>query len=283
METDRLRYFCIIAETGSMTSAAQLLNVSHSGLSKAMSVLQNELNMQLLRPLGRGLELTPAGQEVYAKSKKLLEQIEQLKQSQNLSTSNKIRVGMSEVIGLGIAQDLALTFKEHHFLSDFYELDSGETETRILNGDLDFAIGFIPFPHKELEYLKIKKMSLGVYCKQPDFLKMKIEKIPFVVPNHEIKNNPLSIKSRDSWPADVPRNIQFGASSLSLALKIVDAGLAAIYMPSFLGHGRYQEIEVGKAVSQNSERDIFLVKKKNIEETKTMKLAAKVIRTNLKS
>ena len=282
METDRLRYFCMIAETGSMTSAAQLLNVSHSGLSKAMSVLQNELNLQLLRPLGRGLELTPAGQEIYLKSKKLLEQLEQLKQNASLSRSNSVRVGMSEVLGLGIAQDLARAFKENNLLSDFYELDSGETENRILEGELDFAVGFIPFPHKELEYLKIKKMNLGVFCKQPDFLKLKIEKIPFVVPNHEIKNNPLSIKSRDSWPADIQRNIQFGASSLSLALKIVDAGLAAIYMPCFLGHG-YQQIEVSKAVSQNTERDIFLVKKKNVEETKAMKLTAKVIRTSLKT
>ncbi len=282
METDRLRYFCIIAETGSMTAAAELLNVSHSGLSKAMSVLQNELNMQLLRPLGRGLELTPAGQEIYLKSKKLLEQVELLKQNQTSVAVDKVRIGMSEVIGLGLADELAKALKENNLYSDFYELDSGETETRILEGNLDFAIGFIPYPHKELEYLKIRKMSLGVYCAQPDFLKMKLEKIPFVVPNHEIKNNPLSIKSRDSWPADVQRNIQYGASSLSLALKIVDAGLAAIFMPRFLGHGHYKEIDVSKSILQNTDRDIFLVKKKNIEETKAMKLAAKAIRTILK-
>jgi len=64
METDRLKYFCVIVDTGSLTKAAEVLGVSHSGLSKAMSVLQGELGFKILVPKGRGLELTEKGREL---------------------------------------------------------------------------------------------------------------------------------------------------------------------------------------------------------------------------
>lgn len=282
METDRLRYFCAIAEAGSLSAAAEILNVSHSGLSKAMSVLQSELDMQLFRPLGRGLELTELGQEVYIKSKLVLEQLEILKKPQGKKFSDHVvRLGMAEVISLAFAGSLAAAFGEQGLNGDFYELDSGESEVRVLNGQIDFGLTFVPFPHPELEHLKIKKIEMGVFCQQPAFIKKPLESIPFVVPNHEMKDNPLSIKSRDGWPSQIKRHVQYGASSLSLALQIVDQGLAAVFMPKFLGEQRYLEIETKKSLFHGSERDIFIVKKKNRDESRAMKLAAKVLRTKM--
>ena len=278
METDRLRYFCAIAETGSLTAAAQILNVSHSGLSKAMSVLQDELKQQLFRPLGRGLELTEAGHQVYKKSKLLLEGFEQLKKMRPPQETNLIKVGMAEIFSLHIAGHLAKSFSEAGLGSDLYELDSGEAETMILSDRLDFAITFIPFPHPELEYLKIKTVSMGIFCKNPKFSKMPLSEVPFVVPNHAVDNNPLSLKSRDGWPFEVQRNTLYGASSLSLALQIVNQGLAAVFMPKFL-NSNYTEIETKKIRSNNSDRDLFIVKRKIKEESKAMKMAAKIIRT----
>ena len=110
------------------------------------------------------------------------------------------------------------------------------------------------------------------------FGKIHLDEIPFVVPNRAVDNNPLSLKSRDGWPFEVQRNIQYGASSLSLALKIVDQGLAAVFMPKFL-NSHYFEIETKKIRSNNSDRALFIVKKKMEEESKAMKIAAKIIRT----
>lgn len=279
METDRLKYFCVIAESGSLTAASHILNVSHSGLSKAMSVLQAELQVQLFRPLGRGLELTEAGRRIYSKSKSLLESFDQLKQVESVASQNIIRVGMAEVFALGCAGPLASILKENGFQSDFYECDSGDGEVQLMEGKLDFTIGFVPFPHPELEYLKIRRIPMGVYTADAAFLKKPFSEIPFVVPNYEMKSNPLSIKSRDGWPSEVPRHIQFGANSLSLAMRLVEQRLAAVFMPAFLGQQyRLYEIDVKKSILQKAERDIFIVKKKNIEESKAMKLAAKVIR-----
>jgi DNA-binding transcriptional LysR family regulator len=273
METDRLKYFCVIAETGSLTAAAEILNVSHSGLSKAMSVLQLELNQQLFRPLGRGLELTAVGKEVYAKSKVVLESLNQLKGT-NTPAKSRIRVGMAEIFSLAVSGEIARELGA----TDFYDVDSGEAETQILDGNIDFAISFVPFPQVDLEYLKIKKIQMGVFYNNQKFKNLALNELPFVVPNSEIRNNPLSLKSRDGWPIELSRNSVFTASSLTAALQIVESGAAAIFIPKFIGN-KLHEYETKKSIFSESERDIFIVKKKNIEESKAMKTVAKIIRT----
>jgi DNA-binding transcriptional LysR family regulator len=62
--------------------------VSHSGLSKAMSVLQDELGFKLLSPRGRGLELTEKGKSIYEKSRQILEMVSSLMAQTTTHTSD---------------------------------------------------------------------------------------------------------------------------------------------------------------------------------------------------
>jgi DNA-binding transcriptional LysR family regulator len=238
-----------------------------------MSVLQSELKLRLFRPLGRGLELTESGKEVYLQSKKIIEALDQL-QSKNIKpVLAHPKVGMAEIFLLALAGPVSAELKA----CDLFEIDAGDAEMKVLQGEIDFAVSFVPFPHRDLEYLKVKKAQLGVFYTNPKFKKMPLSEIPFVAPVHEMKSNPLSIKSRDGWPVDVPRNITFGAGSLATAIKIVKAGNAAIFMPKFLGRD-LTEFEVKKSLLDRTERDIFLVKKKNADEDQIMKLVARLIR-----
>ena len=192
METDRLRYFCAIAETGSLTAASGILNVSHSGLSKAMAVLQTELKQQLFRPLGRGLELTDAGRDIYQNAKEIIRQIDNLKKLKPLHEGSVIRIGMAEIFVLILAGPLAAELKTAGLTADFYELDSGDAEAMVRDGRMDFALTFVPFPQSDLEYLKIKTVTMGIFGKNSKFQQMPLEQIPFVVPNHALTQNPLS-------------------------------------------------------------------------------------------
>ncbi len=286
MDTIRLKYFCAIAEIGSLTKAAEILNISHSGLSKAMSVLQEELGEQIFRPQGRGLELTERGKDLYTKCKEILDLVAKLKEADSLSKKKFLRIGLAEIFAISIAGDIAQSISPDLSQSiDFYDLDSGEAEVQILSGKIDFALSFVPFPHRDIEYLKIKRTPMGIYFNNPHFAKLELEQLPFVTPNIEIENNPLSIKSRDGWPTELRRKVQFGANTLALALQMVDAGNAAIFIPQFVAKNlnrrrsfQFQEYEVKKVFLAESTRDIYLVKKKNLEESQEMKLLAKVVR-----
>lgn len=67
--------FVAVSETGSMTDAARLLNVSHSAVSQAIKSLESQLNKPLFHRVGRRVELNSAGKKYYKQVAPALEQI----------------------------------------------------------------------------------------------------------------------------------------------------------------------------------------------------------------
>ena len=56
METNRLKHFCVVVETASLTKAADLLGITHGGLHKSLRVLEGDLGFALTVGKGRGIE-----------------------------------------------------------------------------------------------------------------------------------------------------------------------------------------------------------------------------------
>jgi len=289
METDRLRYFCAIADTGSLTKAAELLGVSHSGLSKAMAVLQNEVGYKILVPKGRGLELTNQGKDLYQKSRKVLEMVGALK-DQSVKSSIQLRIAFPEVIALAASESVAKEIAGEISIED---LDSGEIESRVLDRRIDFAFTFVPFPHKDLDHLKIASVAISSFSLNGKFNDVEPDQIPYVIPSAEMKDNPLSIRIRDGWNTNLSRRTPFRASSLSIALKMAQAGTCAIYTPEFIvsylngfeSKGRQLvslDLKSQRKNQEKTHRDIFLVKRASEEESKVMKTVVRIVRQTCK-
>ncbi len=285
METDRLKYFCAIVDTGSLTQASELLGVSHSGLSKAMAALQDDLGFKILVPKGRGLELTDRGKVLYEQSRKILDMMNSLKQPSPLS-ENILRVGFPEVLALSVTETLVRELDHGVTIED---LDSSEIEAQVLNRKSDFAFTFIPFPHKELEHLKVVTVALESFCRNGVFEAADPETIPYVIPASEMKDNALSIRIRDGWNSNLSRITPYRANSLSIALKMVQSGICAIYTPRFFVNYLNQSLPKDRQLKsldlsplrrhqERTERDIFLIKRKGDEETKAMKKVIRIVR-----
>jgi len=286
METDRLRYFCAIVDSGGLTKASEFLGVSHSGLSKAIAVLQEELGYKVFIPKGRGLELTERGKTLYEQSRKVLEMVNALKADKVSPQEKLLRIGFPEVLALAASESIASEFKNGVAIEDF---DSGEIEVRVLEGKCDFAFTFVPFPHKDLEHLKVATVTISSFCRIGAFRSQDPERIPYVVPSSELKDNPLSIKIRDGWNSNLSRLTPYRANSLSIALKMVQAGVCAVYTPQFVvaclnssasksNHLVELDLSPFRRSQEKTTRDIFLVKRQSDEESKAMKTAVKVIR-----
>ena len=69
----RLAYFEAIAQTGSIRGAARRLGLSVPVLSSSLAELEAELGVTLANRSTRRLELTKAGQEVFAKASEMIE------------------------------------------------------------------------------------------------------------------------------------------------------------------------------------------------------------------
>ena len=78
MELRDLRYFCLTAEIGSVTKAAEKLGVSQPFVTKVIHHLEEELGTKLFNVERRRIVLNANGQHFYKESKTILEHLDTL-------------------------------------------------------------------------------------------------------------------------------------------------------------------------------------------------------------
>lgn len=76
MDLRQLRTFVQVAEAGSFSKAALILDVAQPALSRQVRQLETELRETLLLRHGRGVALTDAGQRLLAHGRAILQQVE---------------------------------------------------------------------------------------------------------------------------------------------------------------------------------------------------------------
>jgi LysR family transcriptional regulator, benzoate and cis,cis-muconate-responsive activator of ben and cat genes len=69
-----MRYFVTVAEERNVTRAAERLHISQPSLSAAIQ----QLGVELLARVGRGIEITPAGELLRERGRELLETADQI-------------------------------------------------------------------------------------------------------------------------------------------------------------------------------------------------------------
>jgi len=72
----QLRYFCRIAELGSVSKAADVLDQTQSGMSKQLALLESFLGQSLFIRTGRGLDLTEAGAILYERTRAAFKEVD---------------------------------------------------------------------------------------------------------------------------------------------------------------------------------------------------------------
>ncbi|MEK1830572.1 LysR family transcriptional regulator [Priestia megaterium] len=71
MNLHALRLFYTVAEKRSVTRAAEELNISQPAVTAQIKKLEQEINLTLLSPKGRGIFLTTAGEHLAKHAKRL--------------------------------------------------------------------------------------------------------------------------------------------------------------------------------------------------------------------
>ena len=279
MDTNRLRQFCVIAETGSMTKAAELLYITHSGLSKAMKLLQEELGCALLRPSGRGIAITEEGMRIYQNAKQFLAQEELLFSAKPQPQQQSLRIGTVEVFLLAQCGQLKDQQLANYNLS-LIDLSPGQIEQFITNRQLDYGITYAPYPMDNIEFTEVGSYQLGCYCLKGCFKGMSISDIPFAVPAQGITDNPLGIKERDGWLESItPRNRKYSVNLLSVGLELTRQGLCAIFIPKFVARNYPELIELPIPKVQKATQRVFLVKHKDQPQDSLFKMLKKTVKT----
>ena len=79
MELEQLRIFLAVAAERSFTRGAKKLYISHSTTSRAISALEEELGVTLLKRGNRVLGLTPAGETLRREAEEILRRVDEIR------------------------------------------------------------------------------------------------------------------------------------------------------------------------------------------------------------
>ena len=97
MNLQQLEYFKVIAETKNFTEASNILSVTQPALSKAISKLEEELDVKLFQREGRNIKITKFGEAFLKYAKEALNEIERgklkLKEMKNNRYKKRISTG----------------------------------------------------------------------------------------------------------------------------------------------------------------------------------------------
>ncbi len=290
MDMNRVRYFCTIAQVGSLARASEVLGITPAALSKAVRLLEEELGLDLILPSGRGIVITQEGNRFAAKAKDLLLEVDKLSNfaAGDLKHQNQMRLGSFEVFTTYLIGEIYQELDEGYELI-LHELIPGKIEEALLEGKIDVGLTYQPIPHQDLDHLEIGKVKMGVFGLKKNFSGKDLEELPFAVPVEPLHGVPTKAQGLDGWlPSFGPRTISFKVTLMESALELCRRGFAVSYLPSFVVdiHNSYVShdhrlTEVYRPSKGQKTAPVYLVKRKGDTESAGMKKVARVVRRKL--
>jgi DNA-binding transcriptional LysR family regulator len=288
MNLTKIKYFSVVAETGSLRQAAELLHISPAALSRAITELEEELETELFVPSGRGIAITDRGKQLQRRAARLLGEYDSFvaDSRRGEEATNTLRIGTFEVFST-------------HFMSwaiDRYlpgravllrEAAPSELEEALLAREVDVGITYIPVPQEGLDFLKVASQEMGTYGRADRFRGVPFEKAPYCVPITPVSGSALPVQGLDGWPLDGPsRHVRFRFHMLETALEVASRGHGVLFCPPFVVK-RYNELvrdeyhlerlPIPKGMRPVT-MDIYLVKRRSTPEGADLQLLERALR-----
>ncbi|CAG9252106.1 putative LysR family transcriptional regulator YafC [Burkholderia diffusa] len=139
---DELQAFAVVVDTGSITAAAQQLDVTVSAASRTLARLEEKLKTTLLRRTTRRLELTEEGRAFLQDARAIIESVENAEEqmlARREMPSGRLRVDAATPFMLHVIVPLVRGYRER-FPKVELELNSNEGIIDLLERRTDVAI-----------------------------------------------------------------------------------------------------------------------------------------------
>lgn len=196
MDLKQLEYFVRVAELGSFTRAARVLNIAQPALSRRVRMLEVELRQNLLLRNGRGVSTTEAGKLLLDHGRGILHQVERA-----LEDLGRVRGALAGRVALGLPPSIAkmvtvpLTREFRKRLPNAaLSISEGLTISMLeglQTGRLDIALLYNPPASPELDTVPLMDEELFLIGVRPTAgkaqtgpIKLKdVGKLPLVIPS----------------------------------------------------------------------------------------------------
>ena len=167
----QLEALVAVVEGGSISAAADRLGLAKSGVSRRLADLEKRLGVQLVRRTTRRLDLTDAGRAFYARSLRILEELDDAEQSlagEDAALSGTLRVATPLSFGIDhLSPAISEFMTEHPGIR--IELDLDDARVDLLARGIDVAIRIARLEDSTLAARRLTSVRL-VLTASPGYL-----------------------------------------------------------------------------------------------------------------
>ena len=172
LDLQLLRLFVTVVESGGFSAAQGELGIGQSTISTQMAKLETRLGFRLCERGKAGFRLTPKGEQVLAATRKLFSAIETFKgEAQGMADKllGELHIGLSEALADEVLERVAGAIRRFRQRNQAVQIEllsamPAELERRLLQGQLQLAIGYFSGAQTTLDYRPLFIEQQQLYC-----------------------------------------------------------------------------------------------------------------------
>ncbi|HEV8444886.1 MAG TPA: LysR substrate-binding domain-containing protein [Steroidobacteraceae bacterium] len=244
-----LRYLVAVADTRHFGRAAERSFISQPTLSAQLKKLEEYLGVQLIERAPKRVQLTPAGEEIVERARRILDasdQIVELARGHRDPLAGRLRLALLPTIGPYLLPNVATRLRKHlpRLELMLYEYQTDLMLEKLHSGEIDVGILAFPVPMDGLESYELYKEPFMVAVPSAHRLaqrnSIKVsdldhETLLLLEDGHCLREQALDICSS----TDVHEKQDFRATSLETLRQMVAAGVGITLLPELAGRGAY--------------------------------------------
>lgn len=165
MNTKQFKYVLLLAQEGSFSRAAEILNISQPSLSQFIKKIEKEIGMELFDRTNGDVRLTDAGRVYLEAGRKIADIEHQMEVSFSDLLSRKsgsLIIGAAPYRAAGMMPEIAAAFQELHpgMHLVIREGTTAELMEGMEHGEYDLALTLLPIDQRIFQYEKVVEEEL---------------------------------------------------------------------------------------------------------------------------
>jgi LysR family nitrogen assimilation transcriptional regulator len=291
MNLKHLQSFVRVAELGSFSKAARVLDIAQPALSRQVRLLETDLHETLLLRNGRGVSLTDAGRRLFEHGVQILQRVEQAREdlgAERDAAVGHVTIGLPPSIGRrltlplieGFRQQLPrarLTIVEGLSANIAEWIGSGRADLGLLyNPDAQPALELTPVLRERL--CLVERARRGARARAPKPLPLReLGAYPLVLP--ERHQSIRRLLQTQATAAGVKLHVAWEVSSVPAIIDLVCAGVgyAVLNASAVAASGRGAELAVRPLVEPELISVLFLAQSATKPPTPLTRRAARLL------
>jgi LysR family transcriptional regulator, nitrogen assimilation regulatory protein len=199
MNLKQLEYFVQVAELGSFSKAAVVLDIAQPALSRQVRSLETELHQQLFLRNGRGVALTDAGKRLFDHSVAVLQLMAHAREDLGASRDEpvgRVTIGLPPSMGRQLTLPLIDRFKKELPAARLAIVEGLSTHIVewVTTGRIDIGLVYNPEAQPGLEITPLLQEQLGLVSRAPKGKRKRAALPP--LPMKELSDYPLIVPER---------------------------------------------------------------------------------------